>query len=102
NEPGADRIALFTSDQVGAKREAAKAALGETGLPVPIFSVSNNFAKHDSDERETELKKIQFGVDEALRYGAGVVRVFAGDVSESVTFEQARDYIVDGLAQASR
>ncbi len=101
NDAGADRIQLFTGDQVTAKREAAKAALEETGLPTPIFSVANNFAKHDPSEREQDLRKIQFGVDEALGFGAKVVRVFAGDVSETVTFDQAREYIVDGLAKAS-
>jgi sugar phosphate isomerase/epimerase len=101
NDAGADRVALFTSEQVAAKRDKAKAALAETGLPVPIFSVANNFAKHDPAEREIDLKKIQFGVDEAGNYGAKVVRVFAGDVSESVTFDDAREYIVDGLAKAS-
>jgi sugar phosphate isomerase/epimerase len=101
NDAGADRVMLFTTDQVAAKRAAAKEALAETGLPVPIFSVANNFAKHDPAERATDLKKIQFGVDEALNYGASVVRVFAGDVSETVTFDDAREYIVDGLAKAS-
>ena len=101
NVPEGERVQLFTSDQVAAKRQAAKKALAETGLPVPIFSVANNFAKHDPVDRETELKKIRFGVDEALEYGAKVVRVFAGDVSETVTFDQARAYIVEGLAKAS-
>ena len=101
NDPDTDRIQLFTTDQVAAKRAMAKEALAETGLPIPIFSVANNFAKHDPAEREDDLKKIQFGVDEAVSYGAKVVRVFAGDVSDSVNFEQAREYIVDGLAKAS-
>src|ERR1044072_49269 len=101
NDPDADRIDLFTTQQVEAKRDAAKAALAETGLPVPIFSVANNFAKHDPAERERDLRKIVFGVDEALLYGAKVVRVFAGDVSDTVTFDDAREYIVEGLARAS-
>ena len=101
NDPDADRIDLFTTQQVEAKRESAKAALAETGLPVPIFSVANNFAKHDPAERERDLRKIVFGVDEALLYGAKVVRVFAGDVSDTVTFDDAREYIVEGLARAS-
>jgi|SRR5579862_6880140 len=101
NDPGADRIQLFTTEQVADKRASARDALADTGLPVPIFSVANNFAKHDPVEREQDLKKIQFGVDEALSYGAKVVRVFAGDVSEAVTFDQAREYIVEGLAKAS-
>jgi sugar phosphate isomerase/epimerase len=102
NDPAADRINLFTSDAVADKRAQIKEALAETGLPVPIFSVANNFAKHDSAERQIDLDKIKFGVDEALNYGAKVVRVFAGDVSETVNFEQAREYIVQGLSDASK
>ena len=101
NDPDADRVQLFTTDQVAIRRAAALEALAETGLPIPIFSVGNNFAKHDPAERVAELKEIEFGVDEALLYGAKVVRVFAGDVTETVTFDQAREYIVDGLSKAS-
>ncbi len=102
NRPDEPRVHIFTTDQVAGQRAEAKQALAETGLPVPIFSVANNFAKHDPEERQLELLKIRFGIDEALQYGASVVRVFAGDVSPTVTFDQAREYIVDGLANASR
>lgn len=101
NDPGRDRIMVFGKAYVEERRAAILEALGETGLPTPIFSISQNFAKHEPAEREAELGKIRFGVDEALEYGAGVVRVFAGDVSDSVTFDDAREYIVDGLARAS-
>ncbi|MGV3616010.1 MAG: sugar phosphate isomerase/epimerase family protein [Fimbriimonas sp.] len=79
--------------------ELATAALAETGLLCPIFSVSNDFTKPD---RGAELGKIRFGVEEARRYGAGTVRVFAGDVKDGVTFEDARAWIVEGLTEASR
>lgn len=83
-------------------REAALAALAETGLPCPIFSVSNDFAKPDRVARDAELAKIRFGIEEALRYGAQTVRVFAGDVKEGVTFDEARQWIVEGLAVAAK
>lgn len=87
--------------EVPSARDGAKEALGVTGLPVPIFSVSNNFAKPDPADREAQVNRIRFGVDEALEYGAGVVRVFAGDVAEGLTFELVRRWIVEGLASAS-
>jgi sugar phosphate isomerase/epimerase len=83
-------------------RTTALAALAETGLVCSIFSVSNDFAKPDASMRTDELAKIRFGIEEATRYGASVVRVFAGDVKEGVTFGQARQWIVEGLAEASR
>lgn len=103
NDPGTDRVALFHSDdrQVIEKREAAKQALQETELPVPIFSVAQNLAKPSAEDREIELEKIRFGIGEALEYGAKTVRVFAGDISEGITFEQARSWIVEGLTAAS-
>jgi sugar phosphate isomerase/epimerase len=101
NEPNLDRKMSFDEEYLAPRREAIQAALQESGLPVPIFSVSQNFAKSDPDEREAELAKITFGVDEAMIYGAKVVRVYAGDVSDGIDFEQARSWIVEGLALAS-
>lgn len=99
---GSDKPIVLTADEVYPERVAAQAALAESGLPCPIFSVAQNFAKETAEERERELGKIKFGVDEAIRYGAGVVRVFAGDVHGDLTFEQARAWIVDGLAAAAK
>lgn len=100
---GADGVELLSPlyrDPV-ADKIAAKQALVETGLPCPIFSVSNNFAKLTVEERLEQLDRIKFGIDEAVDFGAGVVRVFAGDVAEGITFDQARAWIVEGLVAAS-
>lgn len=100
---GADGVELldFFYRDIEADRASAKKALAETGLPCPIFSVAQNFAKATAEEREIELNKIKFGVDEAVHFESQVVRVFAGDVSEGIGFEQARDWIIDGLVAAS-
>lgn len=101
---GADGVELldfFYRDAV-ADRHAAAQALKETGLPCPIFSISQNFAKPTEEERRAQLDKIKFGVDEAVFYGSYVVRVFAGDVSDGITFDQAREWIVEGLSEASK
>lgn len=98
---GVELLDFFYKD-VEVERPLALAALEETGLPCPIFSVANNFAKPSEEERAAQLRRIQFGVDEAGHFGAKVVRVFAGDVSEGITFDQARAWIVEGLVQASR
>lgn len=100
---GADGVELldFFYSDVERERTLAMQALAETGLPCPIFSVAQNFAKPTPEEREAQLNKIKFGIDEARHFGAGVVRVFAGDVSEGITFEQAREWIIDGLTKAS-
>lgn len=101
---GAEGVELlsFYYQDADRDRESARRALEETGLPCPIFSVSQNFAKVDADARRAELDKIRFGVDEAQYFGSEVVRVFAGDVAPGITFDQARAWIVEGLAEASR
>src|SRR5437868_9504576 len=100
---GSDGVELldFFYKDVEQERATATKALKEAGLPCPIFSVAQNFAKPTAEEREAMLNKIEFGVDEARHFGAGVVRVFAGDVSEGITFEQTREWIIDGLSKAS-
>ncbi|MEQ1822623.1 MAG: sugar phosphate isomerase/epimerase family protein [Fimbriimonadaceae bacterium] len=84
-----------------ADKAMAKQALGETGLAVPIFSVGNNFAKPSELERADQLEQIRFGISEAVDFGASVVRVFAGDLSEGIQFDDAQKWIVEGLALAS-
>lgn len=100
---GADGVELldYFYKDVAAERQAALAALAKTGLPCPIFSVAQDFAKAAPAERAAELEKIRFGMDEALHFGARVVRVFAGDVKPGVTFEQARQWIIEGLTAAA-
>jgi sugar phosphate isomerase/epimerase len=103
-EAGAEGVELldFFYKNPDADRAAALGALKETGLPCPIFSVGQNFAKRDPFEREEQLQKIRFGVDEAGKYGSEVVRVFAGDVAEGITYDEAFEWIVEGLTEASK
>lgn len=103
-EAGAEGVELldFFYKDVEADRAAALAALKETGLPCPIFSVSNNFAKTEEGAWDIALNRIKFGIDEAGHYGANVVRVFAGDLGEGITYEGAMEAIVSGLAEASK
>lgn len=98
---GAEGVELLDFFDKG-ERDAVKATLAETGLPCPIFSVGNNFARPEASDRAGALAIIRNGLDQAEFYGAGVVRVFAGDVAEGITFEQARGWIIEGLAAASK
>lgn len=98
---GVELLAPFFKDYE-ADHAAALDGLAESGLPCPLFSVSQNFAKLDPSLRAAEVEKIKFGVDEALKLGAGVVRVFAGDVAEGISFDQARAWIIEGLTEGSR
>ena len=48
---GVELLDVFYKD-LDHDRAALKGALAETGLPVPIFSVAQNFAKPDPAERQ--------------------------------------------------
>src|ERR1700722_19017366 len=78
---GADGVELldfFWKDRA-AETPPVIAALESTGLPVGVYSVSNNFVKADPAEREAQVDVIRRGVDSANEFGAKVVRVFAGN-----------------------
>jgi sugar phosphate isomerase/epimerase len=100
---GADGVELldFFYKDVESDRARAMIALQETGLVCGVFSVAQNFAKLSQDERKAQEAKVVFGVDEAVKYGAKTVRVFAGDVSEGITFDQARAWIIEGLTNVA-
>jgi sugar phosphate isomerase/epimerase len=97
---GVELLDFFYKD-VEAERATALQALSDTGLKCGVFSVAQNFAKPTQEERDEQAKKVFFGVDEALHFDAKTVRVFAGDVAEGITFDQARAWIIDGLTQVA-
>lgn len=103
---GADGVELldFFYKERDPERNQALMALEETGLVCSVFSVAQNFAKPDELDRKAEVGKIKFGIDEAVKYGAKTVRVFAGDVhgDSDITFDDARKWIVEGLSEASK
>lgn len=101
---GADGVELLDAfyKDPAADRLAVKEALQETGLPCPIFSVGPNFAKDSAEERLAEVGKVRAGIEEAVRLGSQVVRVFAGDVREGIEFDSARRWLVQCLAECSR
>lgn len=100
--PGVELLDFFYSDW-DADRKVAQNALKQTGLVCGVFSVANNFAKSNPEEREQAIQTINKGVDEAVHFNTNTVRVFAGDIYEGAdfTYEQAFTWIVDGLATAS-
>lgn len=102
---GADGVELldFFYSDVESQREKAKDALAETGLVCGVFSVANNFAKANQSERDDALQNIRFGVDEAVQFGASVVRVFAGDLvaDSGIGYDEAVGWIIEGLVESA-
>ena len=97
---GVELLDFFWHDPAREMPEV-RAALKDTGLPVGVYSVANNFVKDSEAERAAEVKKITAGVDYAVQFETKVVRVFAGDIAGDFTFEQCMLWIIAGLKEAA-
>ncbi len=100
NATGVELLDVFWKD---AEEEvpAVKEALAAAGLEVGAYAVGNNFVVSDPDVRAEQVAIIRRGVDMAVEFGAEVVRVFAGDLTEGISFDDARGWIVAGLKEAA-
>ena len=97
---GVELLDFYWRDQAREMPEVM-AALQNTGLPVGVYSVGNNFAQAAEAARAAEVKKITDGVDAAVQFGAKVVRVFAANIEPQFTYEQCLLWIIAGLKEAS-
>ena len=97
---GVELLDFFWRDPASELPEV-RAALQDTGLPVGVYSVANNFVKGSEAARAGETRKITDGVECAVQLGAKVVRVFAGDIAPEYTYEQCLLWIIAGLKEAS-
>lgn len=76
-------------------------ALRRNNLELACFGACNNLAVSDPERRKAQLEDITNSVDMAARLGAKVVRAFSGDKEQSVSYEQAKQWIIDGLKEAA-
>ncbi|MFF2482258.1 sugar phosphate isomerase/epimerase family protein [Paenibacillus sp. NPDC058071] len=99
---GADGVELL-SFHWNEEKDATEVpeALARTGLKLACFGASNNFADPDAAARSAQVDGIKSSVDIAERFGAKVVRVFAGDLRDGLAFGEVRQWIVDGLKEAA-
>ena len=100
---GVELLDFFYRDKGnwGPETDSIKSALDETGLPVGVFSVGNDLAKENDADRSAQVDVIKRGVDQALDYGARVVRVFAGGAVPGVPKETVFNWFLEGLCDAT-
>lgn len=79
-----------------------KETLAKYGLEVSAYAVSNNFVKETKEERDLEVDKIKVGVDMAIEFNSKIVRVFSGDLKPPFTYEQAKEWIIEGLKEGTK
>lgn len=78
-----------------------KHLLSEKNLIVSAYDISNNFVKASKEERNTEIQKVYNGIDIAKKLNTNVVRIFSGDLSETVSFEQGKSWIIESLKESA-
>lgn len=76
-------------------------ALRRNNLKLACFGACNNLSERDETKRRAQVQDIKTSVDMAELLGAKVVRIFSGDRSEGLTFEEAKVWIIEGLKEAA-
>lgn len=98
---GVELLEFFWKDKSN-ELPKVKEILDKYNLEVSAYAVSNNFVKETSEERAKELEKIYIGVDTAIELNTRIVRVFSGDLKPPYTYEQAKEWIIEGLKEGAK
>ncbi|HLO99871.1 MAG TPA: sugar phosphate isomerase/epimerase family protein [Fimbriimonas sp.] len=80
--------------------QLALEAMAKTGLSVSSVAVTNDFNFADSQRLAVEQLKVKNGVYLAQRLGAKIVRVFAGNPTDTDAIEMVRYRAIGALKQA--
>lgn len=99
---GVELLSLFWRDQVK-ELPVIKEALKSHQLLPACYCACNNFVVKESKARQEQLEEVTGAVDMAAELGAGVVRVFSGDLPDdgSITYDQGMEYVLEGLSRAA-
>lgn len=81
--------------------EDAEALLSKLNMKVAAYSVGNDFVQNDEYTRKRELESVKEGIDIAYRLNTKLVRVFSGNTKEDVSFDTAREWIVECFKEAA-
>lgn len=98
---GVELLEFFWKDKLN-EIPMVKDVLSRYNLEVSAYAVSNNFVKETKEERSKEVEKIYVGVDTALQFNSKIVRVFSGDLKPPYTYEQAKEWIIEGLKEGAK
>lgn len=99
---GIERNYALSEDDVAQFCEDSLAAMQSTGLKVSSIAVTNDFNFADSSRLAVEHTKVRIGVELAQRLGAQVVRVFAGNPTDTDAIEMVRYRTISALKKAHR
>lgn len=75
--------------------EKVKKLLDKLCMGVSAYSISNDFVHVDKEERIKQIHYVKESMDTALKLGTRLLRVFSGDKKEGVSFEDAKEWIIE-------
>src|SRR5690625_4313881 len=93
---GVELLDMFWTDKL-AEIEQVKDLLNQYNLEVSAYDISNDFVKESEADRRAEVEKVKEGIRTAKALGTNILRVFCGDLHEGLTYEDAQDWILEGL-----
>ncbi|MFF2447433.1 sugar phosphate isomerase/epimerase family protein [Neobacillus sp. NPDC058068] len=76
--------------------------LKEKNLQVSAYDITNNFVNASKEERDLEAARVRKSIDIAKKLNTTMVRIFSGDVQEGVSFEQGKQWIIEGLKESAK
>ena len=88
---------IFIPDQE--TLQEAKTLLDKYSLTVSSFSIGNDFVQEKEEDRKKEVETIKEKLKVATQLGAAHMRVFSGNMQEGITFETAKQWIIDGFKE---
>lgn len=97
---GVELLDMYWKD-VEQELPKVKSLLAERNLMVSAYDISNNFVRTSEDERKMEIQKVYNGIDIAKKLNTNVVRIFSGDLCESVSFVQGKSWIIECLKECA-
>ncbi|MEH7386939.1 sugar phosphate isomerase/epimerase family protein [Bacillus sp. JJ1521] len=97
---GVELLDMYWKDEAK-EIPVVKRLLSEKNLLVSAYDISNNFVKPSKEERNIEIQKVYKGIDIAQSLNTNVVRVFSGDLSENISFEQGKSWIIECLKESA-
>jgi len=75
--------------------------LKENNLNLGCYIANNDFALSNEKDRQKEVEKLKRSIDIAVKVGADIVRVFGGKMKEGLTYNIAKEWIVDSLKEVT-
>ncbi len=96
---GVELLDIFweNSDDHTEEMHLVKETLKKYDMRVSAYDVSNNFVKADEAERAKDVAHVIEGIHIAKELGTNVVRVFCGDLSGNLSYEDGHEWIIDSL-----